>query len=70
MIDKLEAIKARFEQVGIALTNPEVVSDNQKFKAMSKEYSSLEKIVTMYEKYKTARTGSLHCAQGCNALQK
>ena len=45
MLDKLEAIKARFEQLGVALTNPEIVSDNKKFAATSKEYRSLEKIV-------------------------
>ena len=27
MIDKLEAIQARFEQVGIALTNPEIIGN-------------------------------------------
>ena len=30
MLDKLEAIKARFEQLGVALTNPEIVNDNKK----------------------------------------
>jgi peptide chain release factor 1 len=53
MLDKLEAIKARFEDLGVALTNPEIVSDNKKFGALSKEYRSLEKIVKCYEEYKT-----------------
>jgi peptide chain release factor 1 len=52
MIDKLEAIKARFEQLGVALTNPEIVSNNKKFAETSKEYRSLEKIVTAYNDYK------------------
>ena len=52
MLDKLEAIKARFEDLGVALSNPEIVSDNRKFSAMSKEYRSLEKIVKAYEEYK------------------
>jgi peptide chain release factor 1 len=52
MLDKLEAIKARFEDLGVALTNPEIVKDNRKFGAMSKEYRSLEKIVQSYEEYK------------------
>ncbi len=52
MIDKLEAIKARFDQLGVALTNPEIVNDNKKFTATSKEYRSLEKIVTAYADYK------------------
>ncbi len=53
MLDKLEAIKARFDDIGVALTNPEVVSDNKKFSALSKEYRSLEKIVQCYEQYRT-----------------
>jgi peptide chain release factor 1 len=52
MIDKLEAIKARFEQLGIALTNPEIVNDNKKFTATSREYRSLEKIVQAYNAYR------------------
>ena len=52
MLDKLEAIKARFTDLGVALSNPEIVSDNRRFGQMSKEYRSLEKIVQSYEAYK------------------
>lgn len=52
MVDKLEAIKARFDQLGIALTNPEIVNDNKRFTATSREYRSLEKIVQAYDAYK------------------
>ena len=38
--------------MGVALSNPEIVSNNQRFGAMSKEYRSLEKIVVAYEAYK------------------
>ncbi|WP_407523489.1 peptide chain release factor 1 [Lacibacter sp. MH-610] len=51
MLDKLEAIQARFDEVGVALTNPEIVSNNQKFSALSKEYRSLEKIVKARKEY-------------------
>jgi peptide chain release factor 1 len=52
MLDKLEAIKARFEDLGMSLSNPEIVSDNRKFSAMSKEYRNIEKIVVAYNEYK------------------
>lgn len=52
MFEKLDAIKARFDDLGVALTNPEIVSDNRKFTQLSKEYRSLERIVTAYEDYK------------------
>jgi len=52
MLDKLEAIKAKFDDIGVALTNPEVVNNNKRFSQLSKEYRSLEKIVIAYEQYK------------------
>jgi len=52
MLDRLEAIKARFDQLGVALTNPEIVANNKRFAETSKEYRSLEKIVTEYTAYK------------------
>ncbi len=51
MLDKLEAIKAKYDQLGVALTNPEIVSDNKRFAATSKEYRGLEKIVNAYKEY-------------------
>lgn len=52
MLDRLEAIKARFDQLGVALTNPEIVGNNRKFAETSKEYRSLEKIVLVYNEYR------------------
>jgi peptide chain release factor 1 len=52
MLDKLEAIRARFEDLGVALSNPEIVSNNRKFSELSKEYRSVEKIVLAYSEYK------------------
>jgi len=52
MLDRLEAIKAKFDDIGVALTNPEVVSNNKRFSQLSKEYRSMEKIVLAYERYK------------------
>ena len=51
MLDKLDAIKAKFENLGVALTNPEIVGDNKKYSAMSKEYRGLEKIVNARNAY-------------------
>ncbi|MGZ5255501.1 MAG: peptide chain release factor 1, partial [Flavitalea sp.] len=51
MLDKLEAIKARFDDLGVALTNPAIVNDNNKFMQTSKEYRSLEKIVVARQEY-------------------
>jgi peptide chain release factor 1 len=52
MIDKLDAIRARFDELGVALTNPAIVNDNRKFSSTSKEYRSLEKVVRSYDQYR------------------
>jgi peptide chain release factor 1 len=52
MLDKLEAIKGRFEQVGMGLTNPEIIGNQKEFQRLSKEYRSLENIVQPFEEYK------------------
>ena len=52
MIDKLEAIKGRFQQVGVALTNPEIVGNSREYSRLSKEYKQLERIVEPFEEYK------------------
>lgn len=52
MLDKLDAIQARFEQVGVALTNPEIINNQKEFGKFSKEYRDLEKIVVQYNQYK------------------
>ena len=51
MLDKLDAIKAKFDDIGVALSNPEIVSDNKRFSALSKEYRSLSKIVDARNAY-------------------
>jgi peptide chain release factor 1 len=51
MLDKLEAIKERFEEVSQLIIQPDVASDMKKFKSLNKEYKDLDKIVTEYKKY-------------------
>lgn len=54
IIEKLEAIEARFNDLGVALTNPEIVNDNKRFSQVSKEYRKLEGIVAVNKQYKNA----------------
>jgi peptide chain release factor 1 len=51
MIEKLEEIKDRFEEVGQLMVQPDVMSDMANFTKLSKEYSDLEKIVVVYKEY-------------------
>jgi peptide chain release factor 1 len=52
MIDKLEAIKSRFQEVGQKLIEPDVMADMKKYSKLSKEYKELEKIVKQYDAYR------------------
>ncbi|AQG81164.1 peptide chain release factor 1 [Spirosoma montaniterrae] len=51
MLDQLEAIRERFDEVAQQIVQPEVVSDQKRFMKLSKEYKDLEKIVTQYRAY-------------------
>lgn len=52
MLDKLEAIARRFEEVRDELSSPEVVKDMRKFKKLNREFKELDEIVNAYKKYK------------------
>jgi peptide chain release factor 1 len=52
MLEQLEAIRERFEEVSQQMTMPEIVSDMTKFTRLSKEYKDLEKIVAQLTIYK------------------
>jgi peptide chain release factor 1 len=52
MLDKLEAIHARFKEVEVLLSSPEVASDMKQFTKLNKEYSDLKKISEKYFEYK------------------
>ena len=52
MLDKLEAIHARFKEVELLLSSPEVASDMTKFTKLNKEYSDLKQINEKYFEYR------------------
>ena len=52
MVEKLENIKRRFEDVGLLIMQPDTMSDMKKYSQLSKEYKNLEKIVKKYDEYK------------------
>jgi peptide chain release factor 1 len=57
MLDKLEPIHARFEQLGVSLTNPEVVANQKVFSQTSKEYRKLEPIINASKEYRQTLEG-------------
>src|SRR5688572_10640710 len=63
MLDKLQAIKERFEDVSEQLIQPDVMSDMKKYKTLNKEYKDLEKIVLEYNKYLSQLSNIDHTKQ-------
>ncbi|MDV3309237.1 MAG: peptide chain release factor 1 [Cyclobacteriaceae bacterium] len=51
MVERLEDIKHRFEEVGQLLAQPDLVKDQKRYSQLSKEYRDLEKIVRVYNEY-------------------
>ncbi|MFB1012247.1 MAG: peptide chain release factor 1 [Bacteroidia bacterium] len=56
MLETLEGIYARFKQVELLLSSPEVASDMKRFTKLNKEYSDLKQIVECYFEYKNILT--------------
>ena len=52
MLETLEGIHARFKEVELLLSSPEVASDIKQFTKLNKEYSDLKLIVERYFEYK------------------
>lgn len=52
MLDKLESIKVRFDQVQDMLSQPDVVGDMKRFTQLNREYKELQKIVDKYYEYR------------------
>lgn len=54
MFENLQAVENRYEQIGVELTRPEVVTDNELFRKLMKEHSEITPIVEKYREYRTA----------------
>ena len=54
VFERLDTVVARHEEVGILLSQPDVFSDQNRFRDLSVEYSQLEPVVETYRKWKEA----------------
>lgn len=53
---KLEILVERFEEVQALLSDPETISDQEKFQALSKEFSQLEVVTSAFHAYQEAES--------------
>jgi len=52
MIDRLEAILSRYDEISSELSKPEIVSDIKRMTELSREQTKLEETVNLYKEYK------------------
>ena len=52
MLDKLEAIKERFDEVSQLIVDPEIISDMKQYIQLNKEYKDLQPIMEAHKAYK------------------
>lgn len=57
MTDKLELAAARYDEISMRLSDPDVVSDNKLYTELMREYKSLTPLIETYKRYK-----SLECS--------
>lgn len=53
MIDKLQIVKQRFDEVSDLIIQPDVIMDQKRYVKLNKEYKDLKKIVDKGEEYKS-----------------
>lgn len=57
LLEKLEGLVTRFEEVGTLITDPSVIADMKRYVKLNKEYRDLEKIVQARNEYKASLDG-------------
>ncbi len=67
LVEKLQAIKQRWQDVEKELSSPDIMSDMKRFAQLSKEYKNLSAITEKYEEYKNVLSNYEHSKE---VLQK
>ena len=55
ILTKLETLVERYEEVQHLLGDPDVIGNQDKFRALSKEYSQLEEVTKCFQAYQQAQ---------------
>lgn len=63
--DKLDAMEMRYESLEVQLSDPAVISNQNKWRMLSKEHSDLGEVVALYREYKLAVEA---CREALNVL--
>jgi peptide chain release factor 1 len=52
ILERLEGVKMKFDEVAQQITDPEVIADIKRFVKLNKEYRDLEPLIQTYDEYK------------------
>jgi|TARA_B110000914_G_C15483378_1_gene456812 peptide chain release factor 1 len=56
IINKLEQLAGRHEEVGNLLSDPDIIGNQGKFRDLSREYSELDPVVSLFQRFLIARS--------------
>lgn len=56
MFDKLEAADNRYEEINLKLSDPQIISDQDEYRKLMKEFSELGEIVDKFREYKKVKS--------------
>jgi peptide chain release factor 1 len=56
MFDKLEAIENKFDEINQKLSDPEIISAQDEYRKLMKEFSELQELVEKYREYKKVKS--------------
>jgi peptide chain release factor 1 len=56
MFDQLESIKSRYYEIEKELADPLIIANQDRFRELNKEYSSISEIVKAYDEYSRVKT--------------
>ena len=57
LIDKLQSVEARYDELTTQMADPELVADSRRYQKTAKTHSDLSEIVTRYREYKDIERG-------------
>ena len=52
LLERLDGIEARFEEVSTLITDPAVIADMKRYVRLSKEYKDLERLTALTRRYR------------------
>jgi len=55
LVDKLQQLAARSEELGALLSDPDIINDQNRFRDLSREYAQLEPVVALFSQYEQAQ---------------